>query len=236
MNASLSLLSPTLINAIYTNHVVKEKDYFTKYESLPLEEMHESWRWEDHDFARIMALLDFREWIVKHDLRSEKLLATDDTDPELIYLPQKERITLEYDIKTNRNDLHTLNHQEKDFDFCVFNQTLEHLHTPVVAVSNIINHLRPGGYIYTSVPTVCVPHMTPIHFWGMTPVGLACLFASFGMKIIETGQWGSRKYIEFLFWKRKWPDYRDMQDANGLIQNEEGNPCHCWILVQKPLS
>ena len=74
--------------------------------------------------------------------------------------------------------------------------------------------------------------MTPIHFNGFTPMGLAMLFKSANFEIIEIGQWGNYEYIQRLFGKHTWPGYNDL-NKNGYVSNEERNVCQCWILARK---
>ena len=81
------------------------------------------------------------------------------------------------------------------FDFFLFNQTLEHLYNPFHAVENIYKIVKPGGYVFTSVPTLNIPHMTPVHFNGFTPMGLAMLFLSAGFEIVDETKMSERKSI-----------------------------------------
>jgi len=46
---------------------------------------------------------------------------------------------------------------------------IEHLYNPFMAMENIYKYIKPGGYVYTSVPTINIPHMTPIHYNGYNP-------------------------------------------------------------------
>ena len=74
--------------------------------------------------------------------------------------------------------------------------------------------------------------MTPIHFNGYTPMGLAMLFKTCNFEIIEMGQWGNLDYIVKLFYSHSWPGY-DTLNKNNIVTNEERNVCQCWILAQK---
>jgi hypothetical protein len=76
--------------------------------------------------------------------------------------------------------------------------------------------------------------MTPIHFTGFTPMGLAILFEQCGFKTIEVGQWGNFDYISKLWSTHIWPGF-DQLNKNGRVTNEENNVCQCWILAQKVL-
>ena len=101
-----------------------------------------------------------------------------------------------------------------------------------MAVKNIYNTIKPGGYVFTSVPTLNIPHSTPIHFNGFNPMGLAMLFMSCGFEVIEIGQWGNYEYISKLWNKHSWPGYDELNHG-GKVTNEEQNVCQCWILAKK---
>ena len=116
-------------------------------------------------------------------------------DPELEFVSYENTTVLKYPP----HDLHLFD--EKfilKFDFFIFNQTIEHLYNPFKAF-NIYKYMKSGGYVFTSVPTINIPHMTPIHYNGYNPVGLALLFMSCGFEVIEIGQWGNYDYIQKLF-------------------------------------
>ena len=96
--------------------------------------------------------------------------------------------------KKRMNDLHTFVAEEKH-DFFLFNQTLEHVYNPFMVVKNIAKNLVEGGYVFTSVPTINIPHATPFNFSMWYPMGLATLFKSAGFEVLEIGQWGNVTYI-----------------------------------------
>jgi len=114
----------------------------------------------------------------------------------------------------------------------MFHQTIEHLYNPFICLKNLYNHLKDGGYLFTSVPTINIPHLVPFHFNGYTPMGLCMLMISCGFKIKEVGFWGNEDYINYIFKNNKWPDYNDLM-KNGFIKNEKNKEAQCWILVQK---
>jgi hypothetical protein len=77
--------------------------------------------------------------------------------------------------------------------------------------------------------------MTPIHYYGIYPIGLATLFMSVGFDLLEIGQWGNYDYINYIFNNHTWPDYNQLKSlGNGVVKNEERNVAQCWCLVQKP--
>jgi SAM-dependent methyltransferase len=223
------------IATIYERCVKKNQLYLNKYNNL---NFHFDGKIEKilagHDFPRIPCLLDFKEWVNLYKISPRKMLCTDDTDFELNYINPEVLHIFKYDGQNG--DLHTMNLQDKDYDFFLFSQTMEHLFNPVLCVKNIYDHLAPGGWIFTSVPTINIPHMTPYHFSGIYPMGLALTFMSVGFEVIEIGQWGNLNYLGYIFSNHQWPDYYKLLTlGSGQISNEEQNVAHCWILARKPI-
>ena len=220
------------VHHMYETKVKLPDSYFKKYEIVPpCPSARYNYSWNSKDFPRIWCILDFKEWMVKYNLsRVGHLAYTSESDPELDFISGEKQTFLNYPPY----DLHTLNHKEQ-YDFFLFNQTIEHLHNPFLAVQNIYNSLKPGGYVFTSVPTLNIPHITPIHFNGYTPMGLAMLFKHSNFEVLDIGQWGNYDYIQKLFKTHGWPDHQELL-TNGKITNEERNVCQCWILARKPLA
>jgi len=218
-----------IVETFYTK-VKLPPSYFTEKEHLPpcpVKRFDYSWR-NTGDFPRNWCILDFIEWIKKHNLTQvEHLAFTHGEDPELEFVQSNQKTALPYPP----NDLHTLQYTN-EFDFFIFNQTLEHLYNPFEAVKKIYQSLKPGGHVFTSVPTLNIPHLMPFHFNGFTPMGLAMLFKTAGFEVVEMGQWGNYEYIQKLWSSHGWPSYADLEKTNR-ITNEEMNVCQCWILAKK---
>lgn len=224
------------IHDIYHRYVIKSHDYYNKadirYKSLPAELKKKYFK---IDFPRVASLFDFEDWIKKYDLVSvENLLTTCPNDPELAFLSPKSSTLYEYS-NDGTNDLHLFDVEKKDFDFAIFNQTLEHTYNPFLCMANLYSHLKPGGYLYTTVPTINIPHMVPIHFWGITPVGLCVLGASVGFDICECGFWGNYEYIQNIFSTGDWPYNDKVFDRFGKIQHTNLHQAQTWVLLKKPL-
>jgi SAM-dependent methyltransferase len=218
------------LHNIYNEKVKLSESYFKKYETLPIcpVKMY-NYNWGHYDFSRTWCILDFIEWTKKYNINIEHLGYTDDVDPELEFIfPSKKTI-----VTYPQYDLHTISADFKnEFDFFLFNQTIEHLYNPFEAIKQIYEIVKPGGYVFTSVPTLNIPHITPIHFNGYTPMGLAMLFKSANFEIIEIGQWGNYHYIQELWKTHSWPGYFTLNN-NNVVTNEEKNVCQCWILAKK---
>jgi hypothetical protein len=214
----------------YNKYVKKSDEYLKKFLPFPNELNINKWKWEGKDFPRVPCVLDFKEWVEKHNLNYfDSVLSTCLEDPELEFLKYNKIKHLPY--TKNEGDFHTLN-LESSFDFIMFNQTIEHLYNPFLSMKNLFNHLKTNGYMFTSVPTINIPHMTPFHFNGYTPIGLCMLMKSVGFEIIDLGYWGNFDYISKSFQTHDWPDYRCLL-KNGGITNEEKNTVQCWTLVKK---
>jgi hypothetical protein len=226
------MFSEDEINNFYYTTVKKPDSYFKKWESVPECPVKiYNYKWQDFDFPRTWCILDFKEWIEKYNIKEIKHLGfTCTTDPELEFLNAEEKTLIKYPPY----DLHSIgNSFENEFDFFLFNQTLEHLYNPFQSVAEIFKTVKPGGYVFTSVPTLNIPHCMPIHFNGFTPLGLAMLFKVNGFEVLEIGQWGNFRYIQTLFNTHSWPGYDSLQ-INGVVENEERNVCQTWILAKKP--
>ena len=212
---------------IYNKHVVKNKAYFNKYTSVPPCPV-KSWKngWKGKDAPRCFTILDFIEWTKKYNLTTGDILGTTcKTDPEIEFINYTQFIELNYPPY----DLHK--HHEifnNTFDFFIFNQTIEHLYNPFLVIEHIFKYIKPGGFVFTSVPTINIPHSTPIHFNGYNPMGLAMLFKCAGFEIMEIGQWGNEAYIAHIFKTHGWPDVHTVG-----CKNEEINVAQCWILAKK---
>jgi SAM-dependent methyltransferase len=223
------MFSSDELNKIY-DKVKLPESYFNKYTLMPSCPVRRyNYNWANYDFPRNWCILDFIEWMKKYNINIDHLGYTCNEDPELEFIAPHQKTLVSYPDY----DLHNFStHFKTAFDFFIFNQTIEHLYNPFEAVKQIYETLKPGGYVFTSVPTINIPHMTPIHFNGFTPMGLAMLFKTANFEIIEIGQWGNFEYITKLWNTHSWPGY-DRLHHNNSVTNEERNVCQCWILAKK---
>lgn len=219
------------IQMLYRTKVKQPHGYFLKYRTLPSCPVKRwNYQWGEYDFPRNWCILDFIEWTTKYALTHVKTLGyTCATDPECEFISGDETVCVEYPP----HDLHTFSTTfQNRFDFFLFNQTIEHLYNPFKAIREIYDTIKKGGYVFTSVPTLNIPHMTPFHFNGFTPMGLAMLFQTNGFEVVEMGQWGNYEYIARLWANHYWPGYNTLSH-DGVVENEEQNVCQCWILARK---
>ena len=222
------------IKKIYTKHVAVNytKKYLLRYIPLPLEKNSKDWKWEGKDFPRVISLLEFDKYIREHNLSFTKTLCINGSqDPEYEYVDCGGKTTIYYEDDPVNHDLHALNLNERDFDFIMLNQTIEHLYSPITCLQNVYKHMKSGGIMYANVPSNNIPHSTPYHYYtGLTPTGLGAITEAAGFKILSIGQWGNLDYLQKLYTLGKWPDYR-MLNNPGI--NDFNNPVTTWIFAQK---
>lgn len=231
----MKLFSEKEIYDTFIQYVQKPTEYFNKvqveYGKLDKTEKE---KWFNRDFPRLASIFDFKDWIKKYNIQHvDKLLSTFQDDDELDYISYNNIVFADYS-KDKCYDLHLLNLEEKKFDFIIFNQTLEHLYNPFICMKNLYDHLKPGGFVYTTVPTVNIPHMLPFHFWGITPIGLCMLSKSVGFNVKECGYWGNLEYINYIFKNNTWPTTDDIMNKSMEIENNFVCQSQTWVLVQKP--
>jgi SAM-dependent methyltransferase len=227
----MKLFSENDIYHTYNKFVVKDNQYFNRFiEYKNYLSESELTDYQNFDVPRVMSIIDFKDWIKKYNIQTgNDLLSTCTTDIELRYIKYDNTITAPYPP----HDLHSFNLNNKQFDFIIFNQTLEHLYNPFLAVSKLYDHLKDGGYIYTTVPTINIPHMTPIHFWGITPIGLCMLFKSFNFQIMECGYWGNCNYINYIFENNTWPGHKQLLNKSNTLKHDNVCQAQTWILAKK---
>ncbi len=198
------------------------------------------------DYPRIPCTMDFLRWTSRHDLRKPELLLYigklekhSSPDPELLLLNPQSIIEFNYE-DDGSGDLHALHPQTTElppgtygrFDFVLISQVLEHLWDPVLALRNLLGALRPGGYLFASAPALNIQHLTPMHFFHYTPMGLAMAVTRAGFEIVHTGQWGNIDYEVKLFSRTKWLGYKMLEKP---VKNDPQHPVGVWTLVRKPL-
>jgi SAM-dependent methyltransferase len=219
------------IYRIYNNFVKinENSEYCNRYSELPLEFNNKNWKWENKDFPRVIALLEFKKFMENNNNFFNNVLSFNgSTDPEYEYIKFNNRINYDYDKDKINNDLHNLNLNKKDFDFVMLNQTIEHLYDPIRCLQNVYKHLNKGAIFYANVPVNNIPHSTPEHYYtGITPTGLGVMTEIAGFEILEIGQWGNFDYLTKIF-TIGWTDYR-----NSLSHNEINCPLITWIFARK---
>jgi SAM-dependent methyltransferase len=236
-------------------------EYLGRYDSFDFRSRFSAEQLRKVEFPRLITILEFERMVNERGIRAERVLNLNggaDGDPELPSLPHDVVDIGDHDVEPDRYDMHALVLDRHDYDFVLFSQTLEHLYNPLLALDNVHDALRPGGYVFTSVPTISPLHQLPYHFQtGFTPIGLAALFAQAGFEVLEVGQWGNAKYASCLFDLQIYPTYHDLRrgDVRGTglrhtwlgvkrfsmrnlladgTRNDYGIPAQAWILARRP--
>lgn len=209
----------------------QQDEYLTRYSNLPVHLNTKSWRWENKDFPRVISLLEFERFSKETSLSFEKVLSFNGrSDPEYDFITYSQLKNYNYLDDTTKYDLHTFDLEEKDFDFFMCNQTLEHVYDPCLVLRNIHAHMRPGGLFYCNVPSINMAHDTPYHYYtGFTPTGLGCVVKQAGFEILDIGFWGNTEYINFMMNNNDWPDYRKLSNYSSEINKEAIS----WIFAKK---
>jgi SAM-dependent methyltransferase len=205
---------------------------------------------------RFFCLVDFLEWTKKYGLfnvPSLSVFVTDSNDYELSTLdqfltidnrnrrsssPAATMTVFSYDETWGLGDLHGLLELKgrlpgEPFDFMLVSQTLEHLFDPLKALKGLISRLKEGGCLFTSLPTVSIPHMMPFHFQGLTPIGLITLLTRAGFEVKEIGQWGNVDYVTKMMQSQKWPSFSTLKQP---VLNDRNVPVQVWALACRPLA
>ena len=259
----MRLLSSEEIERLYREKVlVNDSDeYLRRYDDFDFPARFEADVLRRMDFPRLIAILEFERVVTELGIAPAEVLMLnggETGDPELALLPKGEVTAIDYETDPQNGDLHTLSLGGRSFDFVLFSQTIEHLYNPTLALDNVYAVTRPGGWVWTSVPTVSRLHQVPFHYWtGATPGGLACLFAQAGFEVAHVGHWGNGKYAQHLFDLGLIPTYYDLDRgslrargyrhvlraearlsprnflADGR-RNEFETPVQSWILARRP--
>lgn len=205
-----------------------------KYVPLPMEHNNKRWRWKGKSFPRVISLLEFREYMLEYDrVFNDVLSFNSDKDPEFEYINYNNRH--DYDYDGVNNDLHCFDIKKKDFDLALANETLEHLYNPILAVTNIYNHLATEGLFYACCPADNRPHGEPSHFYtGITATGLGAIVKLAGFDILKLGQWGNSEYFHKesnrRLKKKTWPDFTYSAEPG---YNQRTHPVQVWCLAIK---
>jgi SAM-dependent methyltransferase len=73
--------------------------------------------------------------------------------------------------------------EQADMAFCL--ESLEHLTDPDIALDNVYNNLKEGGYFYVSVPFICPIHSVYGDYWRWTLNGIRILLKKHNFNILE---------------------------------------------------
>lgn len=71
----------------------------------------------------------------------------------------------------------------ESFDTVLCNEVLEHVYKPQEVLQEIVRILKPGGYVYITVPMMWCLHYEPYDFWRYTPFSLRNLLEDAGLRV-----------------------------------------------------
>lgn len=261
----MSTLSGLDIEKLYREKilVLDEPTYLNRYARYDWAARFDADTLRRADFPRLVAILEFERLIGEYGVRADDVLMLnggDTGDPELAFLPHERVHAYDYETDPVNADLHTMRFPGQAFDFVLFSQTLEHLYNPPLGLDNVCAALKPGGWMWTSVPCVSGLHQLPFHFsTGLTPMGLAAMVTAARMEVVEIGQWGNPKYTAYLFNFGLIPTYYDLAPGSlrargyrhilqalwrlsprtslmdGRSRNDFGVPVQTWVLARRPV-
>ncbi|MCH9631316.1 MAG: hypothetical protein S4CHLAM37_13380 [Chlamydiia bacterium] len=225
-------LNAEQISELYEKHIkpLNNPRFLNKYNKLPLHKNNLPWDWRGKDFPRVIALLEFEEYVKAHSICPKNAVYFNFThDPEAYILKPEKSTYVNYSSEDANTDLHTLKLERDDYDFAMLNQTLEHVYDPITCLENVRKHMKKGGILYFNVPACNIPHSTPYHHYtGITPTGVAAIVTSAGFKVLKIGQWGNLRYINYIYSKHTWPDYLQLRRYHNEIQN----PAIAWCFAE----
>jgi len=92
------------------------------------------------------------------------------------------------------SDVSHLPMSNDSFDAVICYQVLEHVPYPAQVVAELYRNLRPGGWLYVTVPQGWGLHHEPYHFFNHTRYGLELLFKDAGFEHISIEERGG------IFW------------------------------------
>ena len=94
-----------------------------------------------------------------------------------------EKVDKPYAESTYVCDLTEIPTEDGRFDFILFNQVLEHLSEPKLALAELHRVLKPGGKMLYTGPLFYEEHEKPYDFYRYTQFGLRYLFGETGFEI-----------------------------------------------------
>ena len=188
------------------------------------------------DAPRTAVLADFNLWSSRFPINL-KVFSTCLGDPELDQL-RAHGFNISIDscefYDPIRCDLHFIN-LNTSYDLIVVSQSFEHLYDPVIAAHRLYSHLKPGGFLFTSLPIFNMPHSTPFHISHWSLPGIVALFESVGFVTECVGGWGSKDYVLRLLHDRNWPDFPSLGMSLPTFENDIGAIVQVHILVRRSL-
>jgi len=137
-------------------------------------------------------------------------------EPELIHLSGKEISFLGIESGAIDNfthfNLNIASIHEKQFDLVVCSQVLEHVYDVKVALENLVNLVKPGGYLWVACPASNYAQGSPDYFSaGYSHQLITQLLESKGIQIILAENYGSPRMYFFTHGIQYWPTRKEYE-------------------------
>ncbi len=131
-------------------------------------------------------------------------------------------------------DIHELPYGEREFDFVMTDQILEHVENPFLAVDEMYRVLKFGGYMITTTCLMMPIHKAPTDFWRFTPDGLKVLCKKFE-KIYQCEGWGNGRALDLMINKGMQfePITPRTELENIATHSDDMNLISTWIIAKK---
>jgi hypothetical protein len=174
-----------------------------------------------YNYPRVVSLSDFYRLSKELNLKNLKKVAVvsgSKDEPELNLINFVDLDILQFNEDSNlfnldddwkmlsnkNNSYQFYKSREALYDFVFCNQVFEHIYSPIQGINNIKYILKKFGYIWISLPTINCIHGNP-HFYtsGYHPRYLKRLCEEAGLKVIQLGAFGNRKYLAYAV-QGKW--------------------------------
>ena len=127
-------------------------------------------------------------------------------------------------------DIEGENGNSNQYDLIILEHILEHVSNPKLALRNLFNLLKSGGWIILVTPFLIKVHKSPLDCTRWTKEGLNHLLQQVGFekKDIIVGQWGNKSAVKANF--HRWVKYNPFKHS---LKNEEEFPVAVWAFAQK---
>ena len=102
---------------------------------------------------------------------------------------------------------------KNSFDFIFMDQVLEHVRSPIMALSEVRKCLRVRGRVYIATPFLIHVHPDPDDYWRVTRQGLEVWLETAGFKDNIIGSWGNSRAA--VLSAKGWPTYGEVVDQYG---------------------
>ena len=137
-------------------------------------------------------------------------------EPELIHLAKKEVTYFGIDAESlqcyNYLNLNALTKFEQQFDLVVCSQVLEHVYDVKVALENLANLVKPGGYLWIACPASNYAHGSPEYFSaGYSHQLITKLLDTTLFETILAQSYGSSRMYFFTHAIQYWPTRKEYE-------------------------